>query len=208
MGYRRRAMSLTIDYYFAPQSPWTYLGHLRFWDIARAAGATIRVLPVDLGGKVFPVSGGLPLGKRAPQRQAYRLLELQRFADWLHAPLNLQPKYFPVAGDDAARLIIAVDMRHGTHAAMHIADAVLRAVWVEDRNIADEATLAALLVERELPARCLDDAHSQAVDERYQADTEAAIAAGVFGAPSYVVAGEIFWGQDRLDFLERRLRSV
>jgi 2-hydroxychromene-2-carboxylate isomerase len=200
-------MSLTIDYFFAPNSPWTYLGHLRFWDIARAAGASIRVLPVDLGGKVFPVSGGLPLGKRAPQRQAYRLVELKRFSEWLHAPLNLQPKYFPVAADDAARLIIAVDMQHGTHAAMHIADAVLRAVWVEDRNIADEATLAALLAERELPARCLADSHSQAVHERYEADTEAAIAAGVFGAPSYVVDGEIFWGQDRLDFLERRLRG-
>jgi 2-hydroxychromene-2-carboxylate isomerase len=99
-------------------------------------------------------------------------------------------------------------MHHGTHAAMHIADAVLRAVWVEDRNIADESTLAVLLAERELPARRLDDAHSQAVHERYQADTEAAIAAGVFGAPSYVVAGEIFWGQDRLDFLERRLRTA
>jgi 2-hydroxychromene-2-carboxylate isomerase len=201
-------MSLTVDYYFAPNSPWTYLGHLRFWDIARAAGAAIRVLPVDLGGKVFPVSGGLPLGKRAPQRQAYRLVELKRFSDWLHAPLNLQPKYFPVAADDAARLIIAVDMHDGTHAAMHITDAVLRAVWVEERNIADEATLAALLAERELPARRLDDAHSQAVHERYEADTEAAIAAGVFGAPSYVVAGEIFWGQDRLDFLERRLRQA
>jgi len=200
-------MRLTIDYYFAPNSPWTYLGHLRFWDIARQAGATIRVLPVDLGGKVFPVSGGLPLGKRAPQRQAYRLLELQRFASWLHAPLNAQPKYFPVAADDAARLIIAVDMNDGTHAAMSITDAVLRAVWVEDRNIADEATLTALLAERELPARRLDDAHSQAVHERYEADTEQAIAAGVFGAPSYVVAGEIFWGQDRLDFLQRRLRS-
>lgn len=200
-------MALTIDYYFAPHSPWTYLGHLRFWDIARAAGATIRVLPVDLGGKVFPVSGGLPLGKRAPQRQAYRLVELKRFSQWLHAPLNLQPKYFPVAPDDAAQLIIAADMQLGTHAAMHLADAVLRAVWVEDRNIADEATLAALLAERELPARLLSDSHSQAVHERYEADTEAAIAAGVFGAPSYVVESEIFWGQDRLDFLERRLRG-
>jgi carboxymethylenebutenolidase len=194
-----------IDYYFAPQSPWTYLGHLRFWDIARAAQAEIRVLPVDLGGKVFPVSGGLPLAKRAPQRQAYRLVELQRFSDWLHAPINLQPKYFPVAGDDAARLITAVAMHDGAEPAMHITDAVLRAVWVEERHIADEATLAALLAERELPARRLEDSHSQAVQERYEFNTQAAIAAGVFGAPSYVVDGEIFWGQDRLDFLERRL---
>lgn len=200
-------MPLTIDYYFSPQSPWTYLGHLRFWDIARATGAAIRVLPVDLGGKVFPVSGGLPLAKRAPQRQAYRLLELQRFSAWLHAPLNLEPKYFPVSGDDAARLIIAVDLHDGSHAAMALTDSILRAVWVQDRNIADEAVLAGLLRERELPAARLDQSHAQAVQERYEADTQEAVDAGVFGAPSYVVEGEIFWGQDRLDFLERRLQG-
>jgi len=198
-------MPATVQYYFAPNSPWTYLGHLRFWDIARQRGARIEVLPVDLGGKVFPISGGLPLGKRAPQRQAYRLVELKRFSEHLHAPLNLQPKYFPVAADDAARLIIAVDLHDGTDAAMHVTDAVLRAVWVEERNIADEAVLAALLKERELPARRLEDAHSQAVSVRYEANTARAIEAGVFGAPSYVVDGEIFWGQDRLDFLDRRL---
>jgi carboxymethylenebutenolidase len=198
----------SVQYYFAPQSPWTYLGHLRFWDVARKHGASIEMLPVDLGGKVFPVSGGLPLGKRAPQRQAYRLVEMKRFSEHLHAPMNLQPKYFPVAGDEAARLIIAVDLHDGTDAAMHITDAVLRAVWVEERNIADEATLAALLKERELPARRLEDAHSQAVAERYEGYTLRAIEAGVFGAPSYVVEGEIFWGQDRLDFLERRLSQL
>jgi len=198
-------MPHTVRYYFAPQSPWTYLGHLRFWDIARKAGATIELRPVDLGGKVFPVTGGLPLAKRAPQRQAYRLLELQRFADWLHVPIHLQPKYFPVGGDDAAKLIISVDLHDGADAAMRIADAVLRAVWAEERNIADEATLAALLRERELPARRIEDAHSQAVADRYAAYTQEAIDVGVFGAPSYVIDGEIFWGQDRLDFVERRL---
>jgi carboxymethylenebutenolidase len=198
-------MPLAVEYYFAPQSPWTYLGHLRFWDIARKHGAAIEVLPVDLGGKVFPVTGGLPLAKRAPQRQAYRLLELQRFADFLHVPIHLQPRYFPVGGDDAARLIIAVDRHEGSDAAMRITDAVLRAVWVEERNIADEATLAQLLRERELPARRLEDAHSQAVADRYETYTQRAIDAGVFGAPSYVIDGEVFWGQDRLDFVERRL---
>jgi len=197
----------TVQYYFAPQSPWAYLGHLRFWDIARQHQARIEVLPIDLGGKVFPLSGGLPLGKRAPQRQAYRLVELQRFAEHLHAPLKLQPQYFPVNGDDAARLIVAVALHDGADVAMHMAGAVLRAVWVEERNIADEATLATLLRERELPARRLEDAHSQAAQERYEANTQRAIDAGVFGAPSYVIDGEIFWGQDRLDFVERRLAS-
>jgi 2-hydroxychromene-2-carboxylate isomerase len=196
---------MDVDYYFSPQSPWTYLGHQRFQDIARRHGAQIRVLPVDLGGKVFPVSGGLPLAKRAPQRQAYRLVELRRFSEWLDAPLNVKPRYFPVSPDDAAKLIIAVDLKDGSDAAMHFAGAVMRALWVEERNIADEATLASLLAEQNLPAARLDDAHTQAVHERYERDTERAIEAGIFGAPSYVIDGEIFWGQDRLDFVERRL---
>ena len=201
-------MSTTVDYYFTPQSPWTYLGHQRFAQIARVAGAAIRVLPVDLGGRVFPISGGLPVGQRAPQRQAYRFVELQRFSNHLQAPLNLKPTYFPVSGDDAARLIIAVDLHDGSDAAMKIAGAIFTAVWVQQRHIADEKVLAQLLTECGLNAARLEQSHSQAVAERYDVNTEEAIAAGVFGAPSYVVDGEIFWGQDRLDFLERKLAKL
>jgi carboxymethylenebutenolidase len=193
-----------IDYYLSPHSPWTYLGHERFAQIAAAANARINVLPVDLG-RVFPVSGGLPLSKRAPQRQAYRLVELQRWSEYLGRPLNLQPRYFPVDGHDAAKLIIAVDSADGTDAAMKIAGAVLRGVWVEQRNIADPAVLQAMLDECGLAARRLDDSQSQAVHERYEDDSQRAIEAGVFGVPSYMLDGELFWGQDRLDFLERKL---
>jgi 2-hydroxychromene-2-carboxylate isomerase len=199
-------MSTTIDYYFAPQSPWTYLGHQRLRDIARRAGASIRVLPVDLG-KIFPRSGGLPLAQRAPQRQAYRLVELKRFSDWLGLPLNLQPTFFPVPGDHAARLILAVDTRHGSDAAMQLSGAVLKAVWAEQRCINDAATLAQLLVECGLPDAALADAQGEAVQQRYEHATQQAFDAGVFGAPSYVIDGEIFWGQDRLDFVERRLAA-
>ena len=198
-------MGHAVDYYLAPQSPWAYLGHQRLAEIAARAGATVRVMPIDLGGKVFPISGGLPLGQRAPQRQAYRLVELQRFSEHLNAPLNLKPKYFPVGGDDAARLIIAADLAQGSAAAMQVAGAVLSACWAQERNIADDKVLAELLAEQGLPAALLEQSHSQAVQERYEAYTQAAIDAGVFGAPSYVVGGEIFWGQDRLDFVERAL---
>lgn len=201
------ASPLCVDYYLAPQSPWTYLGHQRLQEILQQSGVGVRVLPVDLGGQVFPVSGGLPLAQRAPQRQAYRLLELQRFSEWLKLPLNLQPRFFPVAGDDAARLIIAVDLHEGSEATMRITGAVLRAVWAEQRNIADPGVLAALLSEQGLAARHLDDAQAPAVQERYAANTQRAIAAQVFGAPSYVVDAEVFWGQDRLDFLQRRLQQ-
>jgi 2-hydroxychromene-2-carboxylate isomerase len=201
-------LSTTVDYYFTPQSPWTYLGHARFAQMARAAGATVHVLPVDLGGKVFPISGGLPLGQRAPQRQAYRLLELQRYSDYLDAPLNLKPKYFPVSGDDASRLIVAVELHDGAEAAMKISGAIFSAVWMHERHIANEKVLAELLAECGLSAARLEQSYSQAVQERYEANTQQAIDAGVFGAPSYVIDGELFWGQDRLDFVESRLKAA
>jgi carboxymethylenebutenolidase len=194
----------SVDYFFATMSPWTYLGHARFVRIAREAGATVRVRPMDLG-QVFPVSGGLPLPKRAPQRQAYRLLELRRFADWLQLPLNLQPAFFPVKGDASAQLIVAVDQHDGSDAALALTGAVLAACWAQDRDIADPATLAALLQECGLPAERLAQSQTPAVTAACQAHTQAAIDAGVFGAPSYVLDGEIFWGQDRLDFLQRQL---
>ncbi len=199
-------MTKTVDYYLAPMSPWTYLGHQRFVQIAKAAGAKVRVMPMDLG-TVFPVSGGLPLGKRAPQRLAYRLVELTRFSESLHLPLNLHPKFFPVAGDPSAKLIIAVDMHHGTDAALAITGAVLAAVWHEERDIADTATLAALLSEHQLDAACLELSNTPEVQARYDSYTQSAIETQVFGAPTYLIDGDMFWGQDRLDFVAQKLKS-
>ena len=105
-------MPTTIDYYFSPQSPWTYLGHERFVKLARDAGAAVRVLPADYG-QVFAVSGGLPLPKRAPQRQAYRLVELARCSEHLGLPMNVQPRHFPVGRRPAAGLLMAVEQADG-----------------------------------------------------------------------------------------------
>jgi 2-hydroxychromene-2-carboxylate isomerase len=198
-------MARSVDYYFTPQSPWTYLGHERFARIADAAGETVNLLPADYG-KVFPVSGGLPLGQRAPQRQAYRLVDLARFSRLLNKPMNLKPKFFPVSGDDAARLLIAVNRQDGAQAAMKLGGAIFAAVWEQERDIADAATLARLLAEHGLPAERLAQSRQADVQQQYEANTQRAIEAGVFGAPSYVIDGEIFWGQDRLDFVEQALR--
>ncbi len=195
-----------IDYYLAPQSPWTYLGHARLVALLDRYSASVRVLPMDLG-QIFPISGGLPLPQRAPQRQAYRLVELKRFSEALAMPLNLHPSYFPVAGDGASRLITCVAAHDGPEAALRLTGNVLRAVWAEQRNIADAATLSALLDETALPTARLAEAGTAAVQAAYAANTQAAIDIGVFGAPSYVVGGEIFWGQDRLDMLELTLRG-
>ena len=199
-------MPKTIQYYFAPQSPWSYLGHQRLLDIAQTTGADVQVMPIDLG-QVFPISGGLPLGKRAPQRQAYRLVELARFSKALNLPLNLHPQFFPVAGDPAARLIIAVDMHHGKDAALRMTGAVLSGVWHEERDIADSSTLAAMVNELQLDAACLALSNTPEVQARYDRYTQSAIDAQVFGAPSYVVDGELFWGQDRLDFVAQKLKA-
>jgi 2-hydroxychromene-2-carboxylate isomerase len=198
-------MSKTVGYYFSPISPWTYLGHARFAEMARRYGAAVKVKPVDFG-KIFPVSGGLPLPKRAPQRQAYRLVELKRFRDHLKLPLNLQPKFFPAPGDLAAQFIIAAGHAGGSDAAMKLAGAVQRACWAEERNIADAETLAAICKEQGMnAAEIAAAAQTDAVKAEYEGYTQEAIDRGVFGAPSYVIDGEIFWGQDRLEFVERKL---
>ena len=201
-------MSLVIDYYLAPQSPWTYFGHARLVQMAKQAGATVRIMPVDLGGQIFPATGGLPVGQRPPQRQAYRLVELQRFSHFLQMPFNLKPKFFPVAGDDAARMIIAVDQHDGVDAAMKVCGAVLAAVWVQERDIAHASVLQAILQEQGIAADRWTAAQAPAAQDAYMAYTRQAMDAGVFGAPSYVVDGEIFWGQDRLEFLQRRLQAA
>lgn len=199
-------MRRPVDYYFAPQSPWMYLGHARFTDIAQRAGADVRVRPVDYG-QIFAVSGGLPLPKRAPQRQAYRLVELRRFSDALGIPLNPEPRHFPVAGDPAGLLITAVADLDGAEAAMRLTGAMGRAIWEQERNVADDSVLAELLTENGLDASRIAQSQQVETRARYEEHTRQAIDAGVFGAPSYVVGGEIFWGQDRLDFVERSLAS-
>jgi 2-hydroxychromene-2-carboxylate isomerase len=200
-------MTHHVDYYFTPVSPWAFLGHARFVKLLRDSGASVSVRPVDFAA-IFPASGGLPLAKRAPQRQAYRLTELKRFADALQVPLNTQPAFFPVPADPAALLIVAAGEHEGPDAALALAGRFGTAVWVEQRNIGDEATRRAIVAEAGLS----DDLHARAAEPdvagRYAGYTQQALEAGVFGAPSYVVDGEIFWGQDRLEFVASRLRTA
>ncbi|PFH09089.1 2-hydroxychromene-2-carboxylate isomerase [Collimonas sp. PA-H2] len=196
-------MSKLCEYYFAPHSPFAYLGHARLVALAKQYDVKIILKPCDLS-KVFNTSGGLPLAKRAPQRQAYRLEELRRWSEYLQVPLNLQPTFFPVQSDDAAKLIIATQLAHGTDAALALTGAIMRAVWAEQRNIADSATLAAIASELGHDGKTLlKSAETASVQSEFDRFTDEAISASIFGAPWYVVDGEAFWGQDRLDFVER-----
>jgi 2-hydroxychromene-2-carboxylate isomerase len=156
--------------------------------------------------KVFPVSGGLPLAQRPKQRQAYRLFELKRWRDYLGVPFNMQPKYFPTPTDLAAKMVVAVNDDAAPATAFDLVGRLLAAVWAEERNIGDEATLGAIAKEAGLDAAAvLARARTPEVQARYDAYSEEAIDRQVFGAPTYVYRDEPFWGQDRLDFLQRAL---
>ncbi len=198
-------MSKHIDYYFSLISPFAYLGSVRLEEIARKHRAEVRVMPVNYGA-IFPKTGGLPVAKRAPERQAYRLVELERWRDHLDMPLNLRPKFFPVPEQLAACLVIAAGKAGGDP--LRLAHAILRAVWAEDRDIADSDTLQAIARETghddpNLMAAAADPDTQSA----YEAQTENALSRGVFGAPTHVVDGTLFWGQDRLDFVDRALSA-
>jgi 2-hydroxychromene-2-carboxylate isomerase len=198
-------MALHIDYYASLNSPWTHLGAARIEAMAMANNATLRIYPVDFG-EIFAQSGGLPLPKRAPQRQAYRLQELARWRDHLGIPIQIQPKFFPSNEQPSAGCVIALRETMGDQPAIKLAHRVLKAVWQEEKNPGDPTTLAGLITEIGLNAdQVLKLGEDKRWAERRIADTKAALERGVFGAPSYVIGEEIFWGQDRLEFVERRL---
>ena len=161
-------MSTNVSYFFTPVSPWAYLGHDRFCRIAAGAGAAVEVLPVDYGA-IFPVSGGLPLAQRAPQRQAYRLVELRRFSEHLGVPLTLKPKFFPADPAPASKLIVRVAAADGAQAALRLTGALMKAVWAEERNVADIATLAAVLNESGLSSQRLAESAAPEVAAQYEA---------------------------------------
>lgn len=197
--------SEAIDYYLTLNSPWTWLGHARFVDLATAHNLAVRVHPVDFG-IIFPETGGLPLPKRSPQRQAYRLQELERWRRHLGVTLNIQPKFWPVDETLGAGMVRAAG--ESEPVALALAGALLRAVWAEERDIADRETLLAVAGECGLDGSVLMVAADKPeMAERRAADSRAAIERGVFGAPTYLLGDQIFWGQDRLEMLELMLEG-
>ncbi len=195
----------TINYYMSLNSPWTYLGSARFADMARRYGYAVDIRPAKFG-EVFAKTGGLPLPKRSPERRAYRMMELKRWRDHLGLPITLEPKHFPSDEAPGTRLVIAAKLQgKDAHA---LATEIGRALWECEENIADAAVLTAAAARAGLDAAAIrkagpPDAELDALHDKFTAD---ALAQGVFGAPSYVLpSGEFFWGQDRLDFVERAL---
>ena len=199
-------MPAEVEYYFTVVSPFSYLGHQRLKAICDRRGASVRLKPIDLG-QVFPTSGGLPVSKRAPQRQAYRLVELERWSAFLGIPLNIEPAHFPTPDAVANQMVIAAD--RADLDAWGLCLALMRAVWAQDRDIADPETLAEVAREVGIdPAAVLSAEAQEPAAGARETYTREAIDRQVFGTPTYVVGNELFWGQDRLDFVERTLAAM
>ena len=196
-------MSKTVDYYFTLISPYAYMGDARLREIAARHGAEINYKPVNFG-EIFPKTGGLPLAKRAPARQAYRLQELARWRDFLNLEMNLAPKHFPTAEWPAAGMVLAAKQL-GLDCGP-LVNALLTAVWAKDLDIGAPDTIVAIADAQGFDGRALlqasDDPAIRATWDTYSAE---ALEAGVFGAPTYILDDQIYWGQDRLDFLDRAL---
>jgi 2-hydroxychromene-2-carboxylate isomerase len=202
-----------IEYFFTPVSPWAYMGHQRFVALSKKYQVKIVLRPFELGTKIFPISGGLPIAQRPAQRLAYRLAELKRWGAYLKLPINIKPAFFPVSDLLALKTIVAVQQLAGDDIALAITGDIMRAVWEQEKNVADIEVLNGIG-----QARGLNITQISTLRETAQASLDtnnnAAIDANVFGAPWFELHTsdsigktqvEPFWGQDRLDFLERAL---
>ena len=198
-------MPRTIDYYFSLSSPWAYIGHRLFMDIARRHGVSVNYKPVFLG-RVFAQTGGLPLPQRHPARQRYRLVELQRWRDKRGLKFKMHPKFWPFDVKLVDRFAIAIAASHKDPDPF--LRRVFKGVWEEDRNLGDPLVIAELAEAVGLDSRSLMDmAEGDTTEALYALNLENAVGGGVFGSPAYVLDGEVFWGQDRLDLLDDALTS-
>ena len=199
-------MSAKLDYYLSLNSPWSFLGGRRLHALAKKHDIEVTVMPVD-AGQVFPVSGGVPVTKRAPQRQAYRLLELDRWRKFLDIPLILEPDNFPSPESQPAKLVVAATLEGDD--ALALANAFGHAIWVDDTDFSQESVQRAVVTaagqDYDALAARADSPEVATLLDNYTAQ---AISQQIFGMPSYVFDGELFWGQDRLDFLERALAEA
>jgi 2-hydroxychromene-2-carboxylate isomerase len=197
-------MARAITYAFSLASPWAYLGFEAFHALVDQHGLKVTYRPMLLG-EVFAETGGLPLPKRHPARQAYRLLDLQRWRAKRDVPLNLAPKGWPCDITIADKLVIAII--EAGQSPVSFMRAVHRGIWALDQQLDDEAVLLDILRDHNDAAALLAASKAEPVTKIYADNRDWAIANGVFGAPSYVLDGEIFWGQDRLDLLADALEA-
>lgn len=196
---------LTLLAFYGISSPWAYFGAERMIATAKKHGAKLVHRPI----RVIQANGGIPLRTRPDSRQQYHAVELDRWRKHLGIPLNLKPKFYPCRTiEPAAQAVIAIQ-RAGFDVS-GFSFAVQRALWAEDRDIADPATLKEIAAAAVGPeaAELIREPQAPEVVAEWEGNLNEAERRGIFGTPTYVVDDELFWGQDRLDFVNRALAAA
>ncbi len=190
--------------YYTLSSPWAYFAGPRFDVVLRRHKATAVLKPYDFQ-EIVPQNGGVPLRTRPQPRQDYHAVELDRWRRYLNMPLNLKPKYYPPEDNISSGHTVIAAQQRGLDA-RRLSHAILRAIWAEERNVALPEVRAAICDENGLPgAELVAAEYSDPVTAEYRRNTEEVAEKGVFGSPTYAYQDELFWGQDRLDFLDRAI---
>ncbi|MEH6519886.1 2-hydroxychromene-2-carboxylate isomerase [Sulfitobacter sp.] len=193
-----------IDYYFATLSPYCYLAGTRLEKVAAKHGATINYKPFDIVQGFGRTGGTMPKDRHA-SRVEYRAQELQRQAKKLDLPFNIKPAHWPTNGAPAAYAFIAAQNAGGGDLGA-LAHSIARAVWAEDKDIAEDDVVRACLTEAGFDPALADSGLLEGA-ETYARNLDEAVDAGVFGAPFYVVDDQRFWGQDRVDDVDLYLQG-
>jgi len=197
---------MKIEYFYSLASPFTFLGSEKLQTIAKKHNAEIVEKPCDLVGGIFSKTGGVPVPQRSTQRQKYRLDELKRWSKFLNIKINIKPKFFPPNDPHIpAKYTIAANL---LGVKMLFGHALLKKLWIEEKDISDENNIKLTSKQFKIDFNKLSSlAKSEQVSKIYTENTEEAIQKNVFGAPTYIFNDELFWGQDRLEFLERALKK-
>lgn len=197
-------MGQTVECFYTLSSPWMYLGAAELRGILKRHGAALVLRPYDFR-LVVKHTGGIPLLTRPEPRQDYHALELDRWSRHLGVPLKLKPKHYPPTDQrPAGRMVMAAQARGMD--AMALSHALLRALWLEERDIADPRVRVAVAEEEGLPGEALHrEEESPSVLAEWDRNNQDAVRRGVFGAPTFFCGDLWIWGQDRLFFLDQYL---
>ena len=198
---------LSVDCYYTLSSPWAYFAGPRLVEIGRRHHAQVVLKPYDFQ-EVVPRTGGIPIRTRPEPRQRYHAVELDRWRRYLGMPLNLKPRHYPPVDNKTPGHTVIAAQQLGLDA-LRLSHAILRAIWAEERNVALQETRRQLADENGMDGAALVAIEtSDAVVAEYRRNTEEVEQLGIFGSPTYVFQDELFWGQDRLDFLDRALAAA
>ena len=195
-----------LDFYFSTISPYTYLSLPRFRALIAKQGLAVTWKPLDIMA-LFARTGGTPVGQRPQSRQDYRLADMARQAKRIGVPINVQPAHWPTNAAPSSYAIIAAQAAGGGDM-FALVEAILSACWAEQKNIAEDAVVAAALTAAGFDPGLASSGLLTGA-EVYGRNLEDAVQAGVFGAPTFVTAdGAVFWGQDRIDDLADHLTEI